>query len=113
MANDSYTQQALAADPNFQIRLKSILSNVAWQVIGEATNVPKHTEREAFARNVISNVEHYARQFAPWLVTRTNLFAAATSYSFPASAVVTAATDAAIESQVATDWNDIAGIDVP
>jgi hypothetical protein len=113
MANDSYTQQALAADTNFHTRLRSSLANVAWQIIGEATSVPKHTEREAFARSVIGNVEHYARQFAPWLVTRTNIFGATTSYSFPAGAVITAATDAAIESQIATDWNDIAGIDVP
>jgi hypothetical protein len=111
MSNDSYTQQALALDPNFQTRVRSCLSNVAWQVITEAENVPKHAERAAFARSVINNVDNYARQYAPWLVTRTNVNAFATSYNFQAGAVVTAAGDADIESQLHTDWNDIAGID--
>ena len=109
--NDSYTQQQLAASPKFHERVRAVLSQVAWQIITEDPSTPEHAAREAFAQTVIGNVESYARQFAPWLVMRTNIFAAATSYDFPMAAVVTAATDAEIASQIATDWNDIAGIE--
>lgn len=113
MANDSYTQQALAVDPKFLERLRGVISQVAWQIISEDPSTPMHADREHFARLVVAAVDSYAKQFAPWLVMRTNLYAAATSYDFPMASVVTAATDAEIASQLATDWNDIAGIVPP
>jgi hypothetical protein len=113
MPNDSYTQQALAADSTFISRLKSNLSNVAWQVIGESDDVEFHDEREKFARTVINQINFYAQQFAPWLVERPNLIQFETSYNFPAGAVVTAAGDADIQSQLMSDWNEIGGIPAP
>jgi len=113
MANNSQTQQALAADLKFQARLRSNIANVAWQVIGESEDVEYHDEREKFARTVINQLEFHARQFAPWLVERPNLVQFETSYNFEAAAVVTAAGDPDIQSQLMSDWNEIGGIPAP
>ena len=110
MANDSYTQQALARDANFIQRVAANLSAVAWEVLSEADTVPFHMERAAFARQVTTAVEFYAKQFAPWLVMRPNLIGFDTSYNFQAGAVVTASGDPDIISQLMTDWNHLAGV---
>jgi len=110
MANDAFTQQALARDSRFLLRLTEALSKVVWQVIGENPTTENHAERKAFARQIISNPSGFASTFAPWFVTRTNVFAFTTSYDFQQGAVVTASGDADIESQLATDWNVLAGI---
>jgi hypothetical protein len=110
MANDAFTQQALARDPRFLIRLQAALATVAWQVIGEDPQTPNHAERKLFARQVISNPTGTAAIFAASLVMRTNVFNFATTYDFEQGAVVTASGDADIESQLATDWNVLAGV---
>jgi len=109
-ANNSYTQQALANDPNFQLRVRNALAAVAWQVLDEPEATADHEQRAAYARNVINNVQFNAVAVAPWLVTRPNLMLFETSYSFPAAAVVTAAGDADIQSQLLTDWSHLAGV---
>lgn len=109
MANSSYTQQALAADAHFQLRVRAALATVAWQVLNETPQPPNYTARSNFARGVLGNLAGFANQIAPWLVMRTNLFAFTTSYDFPAGAVVTASGDADIEAQLSTDWDEIAG----
>lgn len=110
MANTSFTQQALAIDPRFQVRVRAALAKVAWEVISEDANTAFHAEREAYARSILPNVALTAAQIAPWLVERTNLIAFETSYDFAASAVVTAAGDPDIENQLHTDWNVLAGV---
>jgi hypothetical protein len=110
MANDSYTQQALGRDPNFHTRIRANLMAVAWQVIEEAPTVPDHAARATFAHLVISAPDLYVPAVASWIVIRPNLIAFETSYSFAASAVVTASGDPDIQSQLMTDWNDLAGI---
>lgn len=109
MANTSYTQQALAVDPNFQVRVKNALATVAWQILNEPTDTPNNTMRVAYARSVIQNLPMYAGQICPWLVDRPNLFQFETSFNFPSGHVVTASGDADIESQIASDWNVLAG----
>lgn len=111
MANTAFTQQALAADPHFHIRVRAALATVAFQVINENPATTHHVARATFATNdLLPNLASKAQQISPWLVQRTNLFAEDTSYDFAASSVVTTATDAEIESQIATDFNVIAGI---
>jgi|SRR5262252_4082047 len=110
MANDSYSQQALAADPRFQLRVRSCLANVAWQVLEESNVTPGHDQRAAYANTVIKNLPMVAQQIAAWLVERPNLIQFETSYNFPAGAVMTAAGDPDIESQLLSDWNEIAGV---
>jgi len=110
MPNDSYSQQALASYPNFQTRVRSALGNVAWQVLGEDPATPFHAERWTFAKNTINNLQATTPGICFWIVERPNVLNFATSYSFPAGAVVTASGDADLESQLLTDWNMLAGV---
>jgi len=111
MANTSYTQQKLATEPSFHARVRAALAVVAFQVIAESPATPDHEQRETFARvTVLPNLATTAVQISPWLVERTNLIGADTTFDFAADAAVTAATDAAIESQLATDWDIMAGV---
>jgi len=110
MANDAYSQQALGADTNFQLRVRNALSSVAWEVLNEPETTNGHAQRAAYARSVINNVQFNAVAIAPWLVTRPNLMAFETSFSFSANAVTTAAGDADIQSQLMTDWDELSGV---
>jgi hypothetical protein len=111
MANDSYTQQALANDPRFRQRIASALAVVAWEVIGESTGTANHEQRKNYARvTVLPNLAGVAAQIAPWLVMRTNVLAFPTSYDFSLGSVVTASGDADLQSQLATDWDILAGV---
>jgi hypothetical protein len=113
MPNDSYSQQSLAIDPNFRLRVQDALSVVSWQVLGEDPSTPGHEAREAYARNAINNLGGAAQAVAAWLVDRPNLIGETTSYDFKARATVSTASDAALQSQIATDWNMLANVDVP
>jgi hypothetical protein len=110
MANSSFTQQALAANASFQTRVRNALATVAWQVLNEPASTPNNTARVVYARGVINNLQGTAVQIAPWLVDRPNLFQFETSFDFPSGDVVTASGDADIESQLATDWDTLAGV---
>jgi hypothetical protein len=113
MANDSYTQQALAADPNFRLRVQNAISTVAWQVLNEPADTPGHTTRAEFARQVINNLPLAAQSAAGWLVDRPNVLQFDTTFDFKARAVVTASGDPDIESQLHSDWNTLAGVVLP
>lgn len=109
--NNSYTQQALAADSHFHKRLTAALAAVAWQVIAEAENTPNHEQRKNYARTtVLPNLSGVAVQIAPWIVMRPNVLNFSTSYDFALGAVVTTSGDADLQSQLLTDWNVLAGI---
>jgi hypothetical protein len=111
MANTSYTQQALASEPSFHARVRAALATVAFQVIAEGRDNAAEIQRYNYATiTVLPNLALTAVQISPWLVERTNLIGADTTYDFPSGAVVTAATDGAIESQIYTDWNVLAGV---
>lgn len=117
MPNDAFTQQALAKESRFQLRLQNALTRVAWEVLDEDAATPHHTERVTFAQKVVGQSAlltpasaTVALQLAPSFVNRPNVFAFATSYDFQVGAVVTASGDLDIESQLRTDWNDLAGI---
>lgn len=110
MANDSNTQQALAIAPNFLRRLQAVLTQQAWVVLGEGTGVLNHTQRKAYANQVLSNPAGFAVTMSPSFVMRTNVFAAATSYDFSMQEAVSAVSDASIQSQLATDWDTLSGV---
>ena len=110
MPNDAGSQQCLAEDPTFRRRVKDALNVVAWQIIEEDPATPAHSSRATFARSVLSNLDGQASVTASWIVNRTNLFAAETTYDFDQRATITAAADADIQSQISTDWNVMAGI---
>lgn len=110
MANDAFSQQALAADQNFQRRLQNALTKVAWEVLEEDPSTLHHAERAAYAQRVNSSPQQTAQQLAPSFVNRPNVFAFNTSYDFGIPATVTASGDPDIESQLMTDWNKLAGV---
>jgi hypothetical protein len=110
MANDAFTQQALAADPRFWKRLQNALTRVAWEVLEEAPSTLHHAERAAYAQLVNKNPGGTAQSIASSFVNRPNVFNFATSYDFQVGATVTASGDADIENQLATDWNQLAGV---
>ena len=119
MPNDAFSQQALADDARFRLRLANALSKVAWEVLEEDVATAHHTERVAFAQKVVgsggviaptSGPQMVAAQLASSFVNRPNVFAFETSYSFTVGGVVTLAGDADIESQLRSDWNELAGV---
>lgn len=111
MANSSFTQQALASDSHFRLRLKNALAKVAYVVLNENTAIPFHEQRANYARTtVLTNLDGTAAQLSSSIVIRTSIFAFETSYDFVAGSVVTASGDADIEGQLLTDWNILAGV---
>lgn len=118
MANSAFTQQALASDSRFRLRLENALSKVAWEILEEDSNTEHHAERVVFAQKVtgtgqasaISGPSMVAAQLAPSFVNRPNVFNFETSYDFTVGAVVTASGDPDIENQLHTDWNMLSGV---
>jgi hypothetical protein len=112
MPNDSFTQQALAADPHFRNRVRSAMSTVAWQVETEDTATPNHAARIAYARQVIRQLDSEVTVMLPNFVFRPNVLNFETTYVFAfdlqVGQVVTAAGDPDLMSQIATDWDDLA-----
>lgn len=111
MANDAYTQQALAADPRFRLRVKAALAVIAWQVLNEDPGTVGHQQRAVYARTVLGALDQAAANLVGSLVMRTNVFNFATSVSLDLGtpAVSTASGDADLQSQLATDWTNLAG----
>jgi hypothetical protein len=103
------SQSALAADQNFQKRLSSLLLSQAIVVAGEDTETEFHQQRRQLAQQVITNPTQMAYSLGPTIANGTNLVAANTTYNFEAGAIETSATDAEINSQIATLWNVMAG----
>lgn len=110
MPNDSFSQQALAADAHFHRRLQNALTKIAWQVLEEDPSTLYHAERVAYANRVTASPQQTAQQLAPSFVNRPNVFSFNTSYDFTVGATVTASGDVDMESQLLTDWNKLAGV---
>ena len=110
MPNTAASQQALAREPKFILRLQNALVKVAWQVLNEDPLTANHAARTNYARAVLANPAGIAQTLAISFVDRPNVLAFDTSYDFVQGAVVTASGDPDIESQVNTDWNLLAGL---
>jgi len=113
MAQDNFTQQALANDPTFRQRLKASLSRVAWVVLAEPPATQDHTTRKTYANTVLNNPDGVVNSLVGSFVFRTNVFAAATTVAFDGrggTLVQSAVTDAAMDSQLTTDWSNLAGV---
>lgn len=113
MSNDSYTQQALANDPTFRQRLKASLTRIAFQVLEESAGTTGHATRASYARAVLASPDSAVSNLAGWFVFRTNVITPATTLAFDGRGgvlVQSAVTDAAMDSQLATDWSVVAGV---
>jgi len=110
MPNDSYSQQALAADAKFRLRVQNAMLTVAWTVLNEDINTVGHTARASYARLVVADPGRFVNELVKSLVTRPNVMLFATTYDFQKAAVVSACGDPDLISQLTTDWNALAGV---
>jgi hypothetical protein len=113
MANDNFTQFALANDQTFRRRLKASLARIAFQILTESTGTANHAVRKAYALQVLTNPDQAVSNLAGIFVFRTNLFSTTTSVAFDGfggTVVQSAVTDAAMDSQLATDWDSLSGV---
>jgi len=112
---DKFTQQALANDPTFRQRLKSSMAKMAGSVIDEAKATVNHSARATYARAFLANPDAIVNSYIQTFVFRPNVFQSVqTNVDFDGKGgvvVTSTVTDAAIDSQVNTDWNTLAGID--
>lgn len=100
---------ALAQDGDFRTRIRNLMLLEAAVVANEVNTTPNHNARSAYAFKIIATPS-VADAASDYLCARTNITGSAVSYDFARQAVVTDATDAAIRSQIATDWNTLSGI---
>ncbi len=104
MANDAFSQLALAHDANFLERLKGACLVVALQITAEDPGVSNHANRLSLAQAILAGTQTVTK-FAEFIVMRPNVLNFSTSYDFARAAAVTASGDADLQSQVSSDWN--------
>ena len=114
MPNTPGMQQALASESAFRARVRQQVLLQAGVVLAEGTGVANHTTRKAYALQVIANPDLLLNSIVAWIVTRGNVLGANTTAVINDQAaravVVTDATDAALFSQIATDWDTLSGV---
>jgi len=110
MPNTAVQQQRLAAAAHFRTRVKDCLVNVAFQVLSQGKDNAAEIVRYNYARSVIQSPDAAASSTVSWLVERTNLLSANTTFNWDINEPVTDATDAAIQSQLMSDWDVMAGV---
>jgi hypothetical protein len=109
MASNTDQLTSLAQDSQFRQRVATLALLEAGAILAEAPATPNHNARCTYAISLLSNPGK-AQGIADWLCSRTNVTSANTTYDFARRAVTTDATDAAIRSQINTDWNVLAGL---
>lgn len=109
MAATTNQLNALANDSMFRQRCRALVLQQAATVYNESAGTTGHAARAAFAVKLLQQ-PGFADQLVQVVVTRTNLVASTVTFDFDRGAVVTDATDAAILSQLATDWSMFSGV---
>jgi hypothetical protein len=102
-------QFLLSQQPEFQSRLAIALSVVALQVVSETGVGATHIQRANYAGTVLRNPQSAAQAAALVLAQSTNV---RNTITMEDEGPRTSVTDAALENQVATLWNALAGIDM-
>ena len=100
---------ALAQDSYFRQRVRNLMLLEAAVVVAEVNTTPGHSTRAPYASKIIATPS-LADQVADFLCARTNLLNSIVTYNFSRRSVDTDATDAAIRSQIATDWSVLSGL---
>src|SRR5438093_173414 len=107
-ASDPSTQQmALVHSPQFLDRFAYNLMVQAMVIIVESSGIANHVLRAAFAEKVIANAPYQATNNAVMIASSTNLLGTVIGTGVTADS---SASDAAILSQVNTNWNAISGV---
>lgn len=114
LAPTSQMLSALVGDSGFRLRFLGLLETIAAQYLNTAvgTGTPVVTAgHQAYARLVVANPDQYANTLIKYFLHRTNLSGANIwidiSQGIPQ--LYLDATDAAITSQLNTDWPSISG----
>src|SRR5437773_6735426 len=110
MASTASQLAALSNDSQFRARIKSLLVQQASIVYAESVGTANHATRVTYAKQVLANPVPQAGVVTEVVVNRTNLIAGNTTYNFNTGHVETDVTDAAIASQLATDWDMLSGV---
>lgn len=108
MAATTAQLNALGTDPAFRQRARTLIRQMCAQVYTEPTPPANHAARASFAVRLIQGAGSI-EPVIDMLVTRTNIVGSTITFNFDANQVQTDATDAAILSQLATDWDMLAG----
>lgn len=106
MANDFYSQMALAESPAFQRWVKGGLCKKALAVFAEN---PGTQARRDLAALVLDNPGTYATQWAADIATNTGISAFATGYDFKIGTPTTAAGDPDLTAVLNAEWDRRAG----
>lgn len=100
---------ALKNDGKFRERARNLIRQICSQIYSEDGATANHGTRSAYAVKLIQGIASM-EGVIDTLVTRTNLVGSAVTYNFADGQILTDASDAAILSQLATDWNFLAGV---
>jgi hypothetical protein len=109
--NTAFDLQALANSGFFRQRVKNALGKIAGNIIDPNITPAATAASKSYARQVLGNLDLYVTNLVGWLVTRTNVLSTTISASLVKGQVVVDSdvTDAALESQINSDWPLIAG----
>jgi hypothetical protein len=113
MAQDAFTQMALASDPTFRQRLKASMTRIARTVMAESSGTTNHAVRKAYALAFFSNPDQVVANLVGTFVFSTNVFGATTTPAFDGrggTVVQSAVSDAAMDAQLTADWDSLSGV---
>lgn len=116
MAVDVTTKQmALTRDTGpagFMERVQATMARAAGGVLSEPGTTPYHQPRALYAQKVIANPPQASLQAGPQVVMGVNVVNTTTYDEATQTSTCTIA-DIDLESQIATLWNALGGIDTP
>ena len=105
----SESQMGLCGTAIFTNRVAYVACQVATGVRAESTGTQYHTQRNALAVYVMASPTGWATATAPVIVGRPNVVSAGTSVGTD-GLLRSNITDAALLSQITSDWNMLAGV---
>lgn len=108
MSSTADQSSALANDSKFKARVMALaLQYATLTVYVEDPQTPNHLLRLNYAKSVINGG---GGNIPSIIANGPNLIASVITYDFSTGDIKTDASDGAISSQIATDWNMLAGI---
>ncbi len=110
MAQDFQGQFTAASNVNFQQRVAAALRAVAVIVYSEINTTPGHAVRAAYALQVVQNPPVGMVTTNQFGTTSPDKLVYAWASLLAAQGLDGGATDAAIQAQIAGDWNAMAGV---
>lgn len=106
----SVIQMKLRQQPEFLSRLEYLMVTQATVVLAEALNTPHHYDRLNYAKLVVSFPTEYSGKASTMVCGGINI-TSSTIYDEQTGVATCTATDAAFFAQVASMWNNLAGIE--